>query len=182
MAAVAGPARAFFFGLSIWVISFSLSPPEISSLQQMGLARGIIEEVASEANLILFAVPMGGIADAFPPAPLCKGGRPTKRSFSGTGGGLKTFRDGAVVFCCSSTERFASSSPIFAFRRAKGIRLTRISIRVRRFCDIRLYCARSFRARSVTVIWVSSASTTRPAQRTHSLIGDYRSKLASEPA
>jgi hypothetical protein len=45
---------------------------------------------------------------------------------------------------------FAKRSPIFAFRSAMGIRFTLISIRVRIPCAWRLYCARSFLARSVT--------------------------------
>ena len=39
---------------------------------------------------------------------------------------------------------------MFAFRIAVGMRLTRSSILVRRFWACRAYCARSFRARSVT--------------------------------
>ena len=46
---------------------------------------------------------------------------------------------------------FVYRSPIFALRNAIGIRLTLISIRVLSPCACRLYCARSFLARSVTV-------------------------------
>lgn len=49
---------------------------------------------------------------------------------------------------------FANSSPMFALRNAIGIRLTLISIRVRIPCAWRLYCARSLRARSVTVSYM----------------------------
>lgn len=45
----------------------------------------------------------------------------------------------------------SASSPILALRSAMGMRLTRISIRVRRPCACKLYCARNFRARSVTI-------------------------------
>lgn len=45
---------------------------------------------------------------------------------------------------------WSARSPIFAFLNAIGMRLTRISMRVRRPWAWRLYCARSFRARSVT--------------------------------
>jgi hypothetical protein len=46
---------------------------------------------------------------------------------------------------------FKSISPMFVFRSAIGMRLTRISIRVRSPCAWSIYCARSFLARSVTV-------------------------------
>jgi len=45
---------------------------------------------------------------------------------------------------------FVYRSPIFALRNAIGIRLTLISIRVLSPCACRLYCARSFLARSVS--------------------------------
>ena len=50
----------------------------------------------------------------------------------------------------AGTLYFASKSPILAFLKAIGILLTLISIRVRIPCACRLYCARIFRARSVT--------------------------------
>lgn len=56
----------------------------------------------------------------------------------------------AAVSVCLTTR-----SPIFAFRNATGILLTRISIRVLNCCACIVYCARSFLARSVTVVIVS---------------------------
>jgi hypothetical protein len=58
---------------------------------------------------------------------------------------------------------FARSSPIFAFRNDIGILLTRISSRFLSPCAWRAYCARSFRARSVTEY--GSASSLMPNQR-----------------
>ena len=52
---------------------------------------------------------------------------------------------GFVLSACSSNK-----SCIFLFLSACGIRLTRISRRDRRPCACKAYCARSFRARSVT--------------------------------
>ena len=58
------------------------------------------------------------------------------KSFSGTGGGARP----AAVVClgamgfCWSVECFWRRSPILSFRRAMGMRLTRISIRVRSPC------------------------------------------------
>lgn len=71
-------------------------------------------------------------------------------SFAGTGGGradCKTEKEDAGLACLCLSAR----SPIFAFLNDMGMRLTRISMRVRRPCAWRLYCARNFRARSVTM-------------------------------
>jgi hypothetical protein len=46
---------------------------------------------------------------------------------------------------------FSNSSPMFAFLKLGGIRLTRSSILVLMPCACKAYCARSFRARSVTI-------------------------------
>ena len=59
------------------------------------------------------------------------GGRDGTLSFAGTGGPL----DEPVValgFCCSSFEYLSKSSPMVSLRKDRGMRLTRISIRVRR--------------------------------------------------
>lgn len=77
-------------------------------------------------------------------------------SFSGTGGGPidgSIVCDGVGLTCwgCRPFLYLSASSPILALRNAMGMRLTRISIRVRSPWAWRLYCARSFRARSVTV-------------------------------
>lgn len=69
---------------------------------------------------------------------------------AGTGGG----RPPAIRFC-SCSMYLTSKSPILIFRSDVGILLTRISIRDRRPCAWRLYCARSLRARSVTAQHVS---------------------------
>lgn len=63
---------------------------------------------------------------------------------------------GLVTFLgewCARSEAlcFSNKSPIFALRRATGIRFTRRSIRARRSWVCRAYWARSLRARSVTV-------------------------------
>jgi hypothetical protein len=69
----------------------------------------------------------------------------------------------ARAFCSSR------SSCIVRFRSACGIRLMRISRRVRRPCACSAYCVRSLRARSVTVRRVSRYLSSRflaPHQRT----------------
>lgn len=76
-------------------------------------------------------------------------------SLSGTCGGLDerdTECDGVGLTCwgCWPFLYLSASSPILAFRSAMGMRLTRISMRVRRPWAWRWYCARNFRARSVT--------------------------------
>jgi len=58
--------------------------------------------------------------------------------------------DSPFCFPSDISMYFSRSSPIFAFRVDVGIRLIRSSILVRRLCACRAYCARSFRARSVT--------------------------------
>lgn len=63
-------------------------------------------------------------------------------TLAGTGGGGA----GLALSACSS-----SSSWMLRFLNACGMRLTRISRRVRRPCACMAYCARSLRARSVTV-------------------------------
>lgn len=70
--------------------------------------------------------------------------------------GLACFLGDRAV-CCIRRELlcFSSNSPILAFRSATGIRFMRLSIRDRRSCAWRAYCARSLRARSVTAPCVS---------------------------
>jgi hypothetical protein len=61
------------------------------------------------------------------------GGRDGAGSFAGTGGPLMLLVC-AFGFCCCSVEYLSSSSPMVSLRRERGMRLTRISIRVRRLC------------------------------------------------
>lgn len=69
--------------------------------------------------------------------------------------GLRSFRgEGFACWARREAMCFSSSSPIVALRRATGIRLTRLSIRARRSFAWRAYCARSLRARSVTMAWL----------------------------
>ena len=73
--------------------------------------------------------------------------------FLGALAGLRSFL-GDVFSCWARREAmcFSNSSPMVALRRAMGIRFTRLSIRARRSFAWRAYCARSLRARSVTMI------------------------------
>jgi len=57
------------------------------------------------------------------------------KSFSGTGGGcadIAAVGGNCVCGCLCAALDFCSISPIVTFRRATGMRLTRISMRVRR--------------------------------------------------
>ena len=65
---------------------------------------------------------------------------------------------------------FSSRSPMFVFRNAIGIRLTRISIRVRSPCACSIYCARSFLARSVTVPTSTNETLDKERAKSHDLL------------
>lgn len=61
------------------------------------------------------------------------GGLDGTLSLAGTGGPLAV-PVVALGFGCCSVEYFSISSPIVSLRKDRGMRLTRISIRVRRLC------------------------------------------------
>lgn len=88
-------------------------------------------EEEKETNLVVL-IGLGRIGDVGLEAIAgrWKMGRDDVASFGGTGGPL----DVVVVFCCCSVEYFCMRSPIFTLRRDMGMRLTRISMRVRRLC------------------------------------------------
>jgi hypothetical protein len=86
-------------------------------------------------------------------------------------------RDGPALVVFSLY--FMNNSPMLAVRSARGIRLTRISIRDRRPCAWSIYCARSFLARSVTITTISMCLDLQKASSTYSPTANYRSKLAS---
>ena len=96
-------------------------------------ALGCLEEEDAATNLRLFTgrVEPGAIVPGPPPRVI--GGLDTTKSLAGTGGPLKEPVP-APSFCCSSAEYFCKSSPIVSLRNDSGMRLTRISIRVRRLC------------------------------------------------
>lgn len=93
--------------------------------------------------------------------------------------GLRSFR-GERFACWARTEAMclSSSSPIVALRRATGIRFTRRSIRARRSFAWRAYCARSLRARSVTVAMLVGFQDKRGIERAHVQAASCQSKLA----
>jgi len=106
-------------------------------------------------------------------------------SFTGLdrGGGK---RDAVVVgetdfsFCTvEPSECFSNNSPIVIFLNATGILLMRISNRNRSPCACKAYCARSFRARSVTTKLVNTLATSSADIATYSRVVDCRPKPAS---
>lgn len=128
-------ARIFFCGVCM---SFSLSPlvPVISWLGGRRLARGGRKGRMAGTNLSLFTGRPEGGAMA-PRVGGRDGGRDGALSFAGTGGPLAVFVAEAVApgFCCScSWEHLSSSSPMVSRRSDRGMRLTRISMRVLRLC------------------------------------------------
>lgn len=157
-ASAAGLPRAFFLDASepAAAPSFSLLLPEISSLNTLMPVR--TQEEWVNTNLVLLGGLLGPGRDAVVERDFVDA-EETERdrdlSVSGTGGrrvDCSTENEGVGLTCCGCWPRLCLSarSPIFAFLNDMGMRLTRISIRVRRPCAWRLYCARSFRARSVT--------------------------------
>jgi len=90
--------------------------------------------------------------------------------------GLATSGAWATAFGFSTgvSVYFAKSSPIFAFRRAFGIRFKRSSIRVRRLWACKEYCARNFRARSVTGTWSMLHSRFKVVDEVHLLAANYQ--------
>lgn len=143
-------ARALFLGFSI--SSFSLSVEDSASLD---IVRVLYQHISlGSAYLRRFV-------------PLCGGGAGLCRvSLLSPSIVLEV----VFVLCVLSLEAAATEatallavspclrikSSIFTFLNDIGIRLTRISIRVRKPCACKAYCARSFRARSVTVMTIVS--------------------------
>ena len=132
---IGGP-RILFLGFSI--SSFSLS----TDTSSLGLVSNFSVCMCEVANLIRFGARCGdGLAREL----LCSA--------------CSRFLRGELIFSVREVVAtgldcslyFVYRSPIFALRNAIGIRLTLISIRVLNPCACRLYCARSFLARSVTV-------------------------------
>jgi len=83
-------------------------------------------------------------------------------------------------FCTvEPSECFSNSSPIDIFLNATGILLTRISNRIRSPCACKAYWARSFRARSVTIMLVNTLASSGADDATDSPIVGCQLKPAS---
>jgi hypothetical protein len=90
-----------------------------------------VQEEAARTNLSLLA---GRVEDCNAAAGVrCIADREDTESFAGTGGPFAVLV-ASFGFCCCSVEYFCKRSPILSLRNDTGIRLTRISIRVRRLC------------------------------------------------
>ncbi len=127
-----GP-RALFLGLSMRSTMFSLSRPEIWSLNT-GVSRCPYHGHSKFTNLSRLTVRVDADMAVAGRDPLPRVGG---LSFSGTGGGRLEVA-AFSIFCCWSLEYLINKSPIFALRRDMGIRLIRISMRVRRLWAWRL--------------------------------------------